>query len=109
MEGEQSVIGFLGPTFTELEEKFRQWLRLTYSTSLLPLPPTTLTFSANDELHPTTIVSPQLSLASPLVVPQTAPAFLSPLSSIVAPVLPLQTITPIPPSPASTPAQPWPT
>ena len=36
LDGEQSFSAFLGPMCTELQEKYRQWLRLTYSTFLFP-------------------------------------------------------------------------
>ena len=32
----RGFIQFLGPTFSEVEEKFRQWLQLTYSTKRVP-------------------------------------------------------------------------
>ena len=31
LEGEEEFSSFLGPMFGELQEKFRQWLQLTYS------------------------------------------------------------------------------
>ena len=99
--------------FGELQEKFRQWLQLTYSTSETFYTSHILTcWTATEELHqqPATSVSPGvLGIPRPLSVSPTPPSVLvrssilpSP-STPVPPTLPPPETRPIPIGPATTP------
>ena len=123
LSGKQSFSSFLGPMFTELTDKYRQWLELTYSASTFSLhaamQPLTIFCAAKDQLlrcktsspdGPSTTPCPELS-PTPAIQPTSAAAA-SPSPTPVAQLSPTPVVQPSPtlvaqPSPAPV-AQPSP-
>lgn len=113
LDGEQAFSSFLGPMFTELQDKFRQWLQLTYSTftfSFLPVAQTLTDSHAADEQMSRRSMTPSPTVVaqpSPTAVTQPPPAMVAQPSPTAVVELPPTTVAqpsptvPVEPSPTT--------